>query len=95
MEETGQATIYADDNSAGEEATTVGELKSKTEKMLDKIFINMRAGRLLVNAGKTKVMLFATRQKRAKNDLAFNLNIEGKIIKEEENAGLHDPVKVS
>ena len=49
-----EATIYADDNSAGEEAKTKDELKNKTEKMLRKIVDHMRAGRLLINAGKTK-----------------------------------------
>ena len=33
-EGTAEATIYADDNSAGEEAETVPELKEKTEVML-------------------------------------------------------------
>ena len=83
-----EATIYADNNSAGEVAESVPELKTKTEVMLGKIFENMRASRLLINSGKTKVMLFATTQKRAKNNLKFHLDIEGKQIEEVETATL-------
>ena len=46
----------------------------------------MRYNRLLINSLKTKVMLFATPQKRAKNKLQFHLDIEGKRIKEVETA---------
>ena len=56
--------------------------------MLLKIFEHMRASCLLINAGKTKVLLFATPQKRAKNDLSFGINIEGKHIKEIDHATL-------
>ena len=63
-------------------------MKAKTESMLLKIFEHMRASRLLINAGKTKVLLFATPQKRAKNDLSFGIDIEGKHIKEIDHATL-------
>ena len=68
--------------------TTVEELKQKTEAMMGKIIDHMRQNRLLINAGKTKVMLFATSQKRAKNDLTFHLDIEGKQIQEIKSATL-------
>ena len=68
--------------------TTVEELKQKTEAMMGKIIDHMRQNRLLINAGKTKVMLFATPQKRAKNDLTFHLDIEGKQIQEIKSATL-------
>ena len=48
----------------------------------------MRMKRLLIHAGKTKVMLFATAQKRSKNNLEFNLELEGKKIKEVDDAVL-------
>ena len=82
------ASIYADDNSAGEEAKTVDELKEKMEEMLVKIFDHMRSGRLLVNSDKTKVMLFATYQKRAKNNLEFKVEVEDLKIKEVKTARL-------
>ena len=87
-DQTSRATLYADDNSAGEVGKTVGELKTKTENMLNIIFKHMRESRLLINAGKTKVLLFATRQKRSRNDLSFHLDIEGNQIEEEETATL-------
>ena len=85
---TAEATIYADDNSAGEVASTVEELKRKTEKMLDTIFGHMRASRLLINSDKTGLMLFATPQKRSKNNLEFSVNVDGLRIKEIESARL-------
>ena len=89
-EETGTAegSMYVDDNSAGEEATTLAELKEKTEIMLKRIFDHMWSNRLLVNSGKTRVMLMATYQKRSKNDLSFEVNIEGAVVKEVESARL-------
>ena len=69
---TAKATLYADDNSAGETASTLEELKTKTEQMLVRIFDHMRSSRLLINPDKTKVLLFATRQKRARNNLDSN-----------------------
>ena len=48
----------------------------------------MRASRLLINSGKTNVMLFATRQKRATNNLKFHLNLEGAIVEEKQCARL-------
>ena len=60
-----EASIYADDNSAGEKGNTIEELKNKTENMLSKIFSHMRASRLLVNSGKTMVLVFATYQKQS------------------------------
>ena len=86
--ETADATIYADDNSAGEVGATVDELKFKTEYMLEKIFQHMRTNRLLIHAGKTKVMLFATSQKRSKNDLSFHLDVENLKLEEVESATL-------
>ena len=64
------------------------ELKEKTEDMLTKIFKNMREGRLLINAGKTKLMLFATVQKRTKNNLKFHVDIEGEKVEEVQHATL-------
>ena len=60
IESTAKASLYADDNSAGEEGTAVEELKAKTEDMLTKIFSHMKTSRLLVNPDKTKIMLPAT-----------------------------------
>ena len=88
LETTAEACIYADDNSAGETGTTKEELKEKTENMLHKIFEHMRSSRLLINSDKTKVMMFATTQKRSKNDLNFHVDIEGVKIKEIEHATL-------
>ena len=85
---TARATLYAGDNSASETGKTVEELKQKTEEMLGKIFEHMRASRLLINSGKTNVMLFATRQKRATNNLKFHLNLEGAIVEEKQCARL-------
>ena len=42
IETTAATCIYADDNSAGEEAYTVDELKNKTEKMLSSLFQHMK-----------------------------------------------------
>ena len=86
--ESPEATIYADDNSAGESGSTVDEVKGKTEVMLNKIFDHMRTGRLLVNPDKTKIMLFATNQKRARNNLKFEITIEDTVIKEVQTARL-------
>ena len=80
--------MFADDNSAGEEAHSVEELKNKTERMLMKNFEHMRSSRLLVNSGKTKVMLLATYQKRTRNDLRFSVDVEGSEIEEVESARL-------
>ena len=44
--------------------------------------------KLKINTEKTKIMLIATDKKRTKNDLEFELNIEGKVIKEVESARL-------
>ena len=88
LETSADACIYADDNSAGEEAVSKEELKEKTEQMLQKIFNHMKACRLSVNERKPKVMLFATRQKRARNELEFNVNINASEIKEVERARL-------
>ena len=85
---TSRASMYADDNSAGEEAKTVDELKEKTEAMLTKIFSHMRSSRLLVNPDKTKIMLMATYQKRSKNNLVFEVNVEGTTVKEATSAYL-------
>ena len=85
-EDNGEATLYADDNSAGVTGTTKGELKLKTENMLGKIINHMRSNRLLIHPGKTKVMLFATPQKRSKNDLSFHVDVEGKNIQEKKSA---------
>ena len=52
--QTAEATLYADDISAGETAKNKDELKLKTESMLKKIFGQMRASRLLINAGKLR-----------------------------------------
>ena len=54
--------------------------------MLNNIIHHMRYNRLLINSGKTKVMLFATYQKRARNNLNFHVDIEGKKIEEVEHA---------
>ena len=70
-ESAAQASIYADDNSVGEKANDLNELKDKTKIMLDKVFEHMRAGRLLVNSDKTKILVFAMHLKRACNDLQF------------------------
>ena len=88
IETTAATCIYADDNSAGEEAYTVDELKNKTEKMLSSLFQHMKTSRLLVNADKTKVMLMATYQKRTKNDLRFHVDIEGERVEEVKSARL-------
>ena len=85
---TAEACIYADDNSASEEAYTVNDLKTKTEVMLKKIFCHMKTSRLLVNSDKTKIMLMATYQKRTKNDLRFHVDVDGLPIKEVESARL-------
>ena len=76
MKGTAEACMYADDNSAGEEAYTVEDLKFKTEVMLQKIFDHMRTSRLLVNSDKTKVLLLATYQKRTKNNLEFHVDVD-------------------
>ena len=80
--------MYADDNSSGEEALTVRDLKKKTEDMLLKIFKHMRASRRLVNADKTEVMLMATYQKQTRNNLNFKVEVEGLEIEEVSNARL-------
>ena len=87
-ENTAEATLYADDNSVGEVAINVEELKLKTEMMLNRIISHMRSSQLLINADKTRVMLFAISQKRSKNNLEFHLDIEGNRIKEVESATL-------
>ena len=87
-EDSSDATLYADDNSAGETGFNKEELKNKTEAMLNKIVNHMRSNRLLINSGKTKVLLFATSQKRARNDLKFHIEIEGKRIEEIKSASL-------
>ena len=81
---TARATIYADDTSARESAKTTAELAVKTEKMLETLIDAMRESRLLVNAGKTKMILCATRQKRQRHELEdFCIKVEGKEIKSE------------
>ena len=87
-ETSAEASMYADDNSAGEKGKTVKEVKEKTEKMLQSIFDHMRSKRLLVNSDKTKVMLLATYQKRTLNDLEFHVDVEGLKIKEVKSAKL-------
>ena len=54
--------------------------------MLGRIFSHMKSSRLLINEDKTQLLLFATYQKRAKNDLQFKVNVDGIEIKEKENA---------
>ena len=86
--ESAEATIYADDNSASEVGVSVSEVKSKTECMLEKIFQHIKANRLLINEGKTKVMLLATPQKWSKNNLIFHLDVGGIRIEEVKSATL-------
>ena len=87
--ESSGATMYADDSSVSETANTIEDLKVKTERMLDRVFAQMRSKRLLVNADKTRVMCFATYQKRTKNDLSkFEIDIEGVKVSDVKTARL-------
>ena len=87
-EEELNSSIYADDTSAGTEDVDVRQLEENTEKMLVRLFCHMKSNRLQVNEDKTIVLAIATPQKRSKNAIALNLNINGNILKDEEWARL-------